>query len=92
MQLDFSIENLAFRFKISAGYSSTLFKTITIFLVKELKPFNYWPTPSQHCHANILTSQMILIKLKGFGTVLSNGFKDHQTLKLGTKLTELIKV
>ena len=35
---------------------------------------------------------MILIKLNGLGTVLSNGFKDHQTLKLSTKFTVLIKV
>ena len=35
---------------------------------------------------------MILIKLKGSGTVLSNGFKDHQTLKLSTKFAVLIKV
>ena len=35
---------------------------------------------------------MILTKLKGLGTVLSNGFKNHQTLKLGIKLIALIKV
>ena len=33
-----------------------------------------------------------LINLKGLETVLSNGFKDHQTLKVSIKLTALIKV
>ena len=32
------------------------------------------------------------MKLKGLGTVLSNRFKDHQTLKINTKLIALVKV
>ena len=46
---------------------------------------------SKHCHTNILTSQVILMKFEGLGTVLSNGFKDHQTLKFSTKPITLIK-
>ena len=41
------IQDLAFRFKISAGYTSKVFTTITIFLARELKPLIYWPTPEQ---------------------------------------------
>ena len=44
---DSSIEDLSFRFKISAGYASKFFTTITIFLARELKPLIYWPTPEQ---------------------------------------------
>ena len=47
---------------------------------------------SKQCHTNILISLVILIKFKGLGTVLSNRFKDHQTLKLSIKLTVLTKV
>ena len=91
--LDFPTEDLAFRFKISAGYASKILTTITqFFLASELKSLIYWPHQSKHCHTNVLTSQVILIKLKGLGTVLSNGFKDHQILKLSIKLTALKKV
>ena len=45
--LDSPIEDLAFRFKISAGYASKMFTTITFFLARELKPLIYWPTPNQ---------------------------------------------
>ena len=45
--LDSPIEDLAFRFKISAGYASKSFTTITMFLARELKPLIYWPTPEQ---------------------------------------------
>ena len=62
------------------------------FLARELTPLVFWPNLSKHCHTNIFTSQVILTKLKGLGIVLSNGFKDHQTLKLSTKFTALIKV
>ena len=44
---DSPIEDLAFRFKISLGYASKIFTTITIFLARELKPLIYWPTPEQ---------------------------------------------
>ena len=62
------------------------------FLPRELTPSIFWPNLSQHCHTNILTSQVILIKLKELGPVMSNEFKDHQTLKLSTKPIALIKV
>ena len=44
---DSPIEDLVFRFKISAGYASKMFTTITIFLARVLKPLIYWPTPEQ---------------------------------------------
>ena len=47
IHLDSPIENLAFRFKISAGYASKFLTTITIFLARELKPLIYCPTPEQ---------------------------------------------
>ena len=40
----------------------------------------------------ILTCQVILIQLEGLGTVLSDGFIDHETLKLSTKFAALAKV
>ena len=45
--LDSPIEDLAFRFKISAGYASKIFTTITILLARELKLLIYWPKPEQ---------------------------------------------
>ena len=47
IRLDSPLEDLAFRFKISAGYASKFFTTITIFLARELKPLIYWPAPEQ---------------------------------------------
>ena len=41
IRLDSPIEDSAFRFKISAGYASNIFTTITIFLARELKPLIY---------------------------------------------------
>ena len=48
IHLDSPIEDLAFWFKIFAGYASKFFTSITIFfLARELKPLIYWPTPEQ---------------------------------------------
>ena len=45
--LDSPIEDLAFRFKISAGNTSKNFATITIYLARELKLLIYWSTPEK---------------------------------------------
>ena len=45
--LDSPTEDLAFQFRISAGYASKSFTAITVFLARELKSIIYWPTPEQ---------------------------------------------
>ena len=71
IHLDSPIENLAFRFKISAGYTIIIifatiiiFTTIIFFLARELKPLVYWPTPRKTVpYKHIVTSQVILLYL-----------------------------
>ena len=47
IHLDSPTEDLAFRFKFSAGYALKGFTTITIFLAGELNALIYCPTPEQ---------------------------------------------
>ena len=47
IRLYFPIGNLPFQFKIPAGYASNFFATITVFLIRKLKPLIYWRTPEQ---------------------------------------------
>ena len=45
--LDSPVEDLAFRFQISAGHASKIITTFISFLSLELEPLIYWPTPDE---------------------------------------------
>ena len=77
---------------ISAGYMSKIFTTITFFLVRELKPLIYWLTPAQTLSYKHPHFSGDFNKVEGIGTLLSDGCKNHQTLKLSIKLIALIQV
>ena len=93
IHLDITVEDLVFCFKIFGRDASKSFTTITIVVVREMKPLIYLPTPEQtlyYKHPHF--SSDFNFKLKGLGTVLSNGFKEHQFLKVSIKVTALVKV
>ena len=98
--LDSPGEDLAFRFKIFAGYASKMFTAITIFLARELKPLIYWPTPEQTLSYKQTHFSGNFNKVEGIGDCTeqwiqrsSNPKAQYQTYsKLSIKLTALIKV
>ena len=47
IRLDAPVEDIAFRFEISAGHASSILTTMICFLGLELKPLIYWPTPHE---------------------------------------------
>ena len=47
IRLDPPIEDLAFRFKISASHASKICTTFFVLLARELEPLIYWPTPEE---------------------------------------------
>ena len=47
IRLDSPLEDLAFRFQISAGLASKTITTFISFLSLELEPLIYWPTPDE---------------------------------------------
>ena len=42
-----SVEDLAFRFGISASYASNICTTFIVLLARELETLIYWPTPEE---------------------------------------------
>ena len=65
--LDSPIEDLAFQFKLSVGYTLKIFTTITIYLVRELKTLIYWTTPEQILSCKHLHSSGDFNKVEGTG-------------------------
>ena len=47
IRLDPPVEDLAFRFQISAGHASKIITTFISFISLELEPLIYWPTPDE---------------------------------------------
>ncbi|XP_065055340.1 uncharacterized protein LOC135683887 [Rhopilema esculentum] len=47
IRLDPPIEDLAFRFKISASHASKICTTFFVLLARQLEPLIYWPTPEE---------------------------------------------
>ena len=47
IRLDSPVEDLAFRFGISAGHASNICTTFIVLLARELEPLIYWPTPEE---------------------------------------------
>ena len=47
IRLDSPVEDLAFRFQISAGHASKIITTFISFISLELEPLIYWPTPDE---------------------------------------------
>ena len=47
IRLDSPVEDLAFRFKISASHVSRILTTFITLLARELEPLIYWPTPDE---------------------------------------------
>ena len=47
IRLDSPVEDLAFRFKISASHVSRILTTFITLLARELEPLIYWPTPEE---------------------------------------------
>ena len=45
--LDSTVEDLAFRFKVSLSHASRKLTTHIVLLVRELSPLIYWPTPEE---------------------------------------------
>ena len=47
IRLDSPVEDLAFRFQISAGHASKIITIFISFISLELEPLIYWPTPDE---------------------------------------------